>query len=70
MLEGLIDRKVLDEDYEECIERLERCKALRQQNGDKPVYPNGSTAGLMLENLENAQHHIQNMIDCIKAKGR
>ena len=69
MLDGLIDRTVLDREYAVCVEALKKYEALRAENKDNPVYPNGSTAGLMLTELELASCHIENMKTYIRFRG-
>ena len=68
MLEGLINRDILSEHYDEVLEALQKYQALQQENRDNPVYPNGSTARMMLERLEKANSNITQMIAYINSK--
>ena len=67
MLEGLIDRDILGEHYDEVLEALQKYQTLQQENRQRPVYPNGTTAIMMVERLEKAKAEIGKMLDYINA---
>ena len=64
---GLIKRKVLREKYINATKAMKEYFILQEEN-DRPIYPHGSTASLMLKSIEETKKNIEAIKSYIKEK--